>query len=64
MLVNISVIYYKKIDDVIGQTHTVQCSCGHKFKIDDLQEGEVREITCPNCKAKRRIGKMQIGKLD
>lgn len=48
----------------MGQTHTVHCGCGHKYEIDALQEGEVREITCPNCKVKRRIGKMQIGKLD
>lgn len=50
--------------DVNGHTHTVHCSCGHKYEIDDLQEGEVKEFTCPNCKAKSRIGKMKMKKQD
>lgn len=52
----------KEIIDIDEYIHTVYCSCGHKYKIDELQDGEVREVTCPNCKAKRRIGKLQMKK--
>jgi hypothetical protein len=42
-------------------THTVCCNCGHKYKIDELKEGEVREVICPNCKAKKGMCNMKVG---
>ncbi|MDE1842764.1 MAG: hypothetical protein KGH95_03855 [Thaumarchaeota archaeon] len=32
--------------------------------MDELKEGEVREITCPNCKTKNRIYMMKVGNVD
>ncbi|MDE1812995.1 MAG: hypothetical protein KGH85_09070 [Thaumarchaeota archaeon] len=42
-------------------THIVCCNCGHKYEIDELKEGEGREVTCPNCQAKKRIYNMKVG---
>lgn len=44
-------------------THTVCCNCGHKYKIDELKDGEISEVTCPNCKAKKRICNMKVGNV-
>jgi DNA-directed RNA polymerase subunit RPC12/RpoP len=51
------VVFKKRIR--IG-IHIIDCNCGHEFEINELKDDEVREVVCPSCKGKSRIGKLKM----